>query len=167
MWNHFIKKLQFLLKSTNQHGVHSPFVYSYLTEGIYQTKKKYKNFSKEERILQASIDYFQVKEKIDHLKNESSTVKNLIKSQSKDTYKQLYYINDLGKLNDTALQQLAKTANKQTIIYINKPYSSEKSEKNWSLLQTKDNLKVSIDFYIAGLIFTREEQRKEHFTLRV
>jgi predicted O-methyltransferase YrrM len=37
-----IAYIKFLLKSTNQHGVHSPFVYSLLTECLYKKDKKYR-----------------------------------------------------------------------------------------------------------------------------
>ena len=35
-----IKYFQFLLKSSNQHGVHSPFVYQLITQCLYKKKNK-------------------------------------------------------------------------------------------------------------------------------
>ena len=32
--------LKFLLKSQNQHGLHSPFVYYFVTKGLYKQKIK-------------------------------------------------------------------------------------------------------------------------------
>jgi predicted O-methyltransferase YrrM len=37
-----IAYIKFLIKSTNQHGVHSPFVYSLLTECLYKRDKKHR-----------------------------------------------------------------------------------------------------------------------------
>ena len=39
-----IAYIKFLLKSTNQHGVHSPFVYDFITKCLYD-KTKYKSYS--------------------------------------------------------------------------------------------------------------------------
>ncbi len=38
-----IAYIKFLLKSTNQHGVHSPFVYNFITKCLYD-KKRYNNY---------------------------------------------------------------------------------------------------------------------------
>ncbi|WP_295829646.1 class I SAM-dependent methyltransferase [uncultured Winogradskyella sp.] len=38
-----IAYIKFLLKSTNEHGVHSPFVYNFITKCLYD-KKKYNNY---------------------------------------------------------------------------------------------------------------------------
>ncbi|MGI9553101.1 MAG: hypothetical protein ACR2MT_17980, partial [Aurantibacter sp.] len=54
-----LKHLKFLLASTNQHGVHSPFVFSYLTQCLY-TKKVYAH-SKTIDVLLKSISYFECK----------------------------------------------------------------------------------------------------------
>ncbi|WP_299665753.1 class I SAM-dependent methyltransferase [uncultured Polaribacter sp.] len=35
-----IEYLKFLLKSTNQHGVHSPFIFKFVTAGLYKKKSK-------------------------------------------------------------------------------------------------------------------------------
>lgn len=40
--NTFFYYLKFLLKSTNQHGVHSPFVFKLVTKGLYKEKSKEK-----------------------------------------------------------------------------------------------------------------------------
>jgi len=39
MFYQIIQYLKFLLKSTNQHGVHSPFVYNLVTQCLYDTSK--------------------------------------------------------------------------------------------------------------------------------
>ena len=45
MWHHIISYLKFLLRSTNQHGVHSPFVYNLVTKCFYN-KTKFKGYKK-------------------------------------------------------------------------------------------------------------------------
>ena len=50
--------LQFLVKSTNQHGVHSPFVYNYITKGLYGVEKDRFIKHKTNQWLVQSIQYF-------------------------------------------------------------------------------------------------------------
>ncbi len=45
MWYSFLAYLKFLIKSTNQHAVHSPFVFDLVTKCFYN-KTKYKDYSK-------------------------------------------------------------------------------------------------------------------------
>ncbi len=167
MLQKLFKRISFLLKSTNEHGVHSPFVYSYLREGIYETKKNFKNYRKRRRVLQATIDYFQVQEIIGTPKFKVHSHSNVIKKPGVITYKKLHYIDDLKSYDDNKLQQLIRTIDSNTILYIHSPNHYKKSEENWLKLQAEDKFHVSIDFFIAGLVLTREGQRKEHFILRV
>ena len=46
MWYSICAFIRFHCKATNQHGVHSPFVYDFLTEGCYQKSKKLTQFAK-------------------------------------------------------------------------------------------------------------------------
>ena len=41
MWYQLKSYFFFLLKSTNQHGIHSPFVYKFITECVYNKSKYY------------------------------------------------------------------------------------------------------------------------------
>ena len=40
MWYQITSYIKFLLKSKNQHGIHSPFVYNLITKCFYDSKKK-------------------------------------------------------------------------------------------------------------------------------
>lgn len=167
MLERFLKHFKFLLKSTNQHGVHSPFVYSYLTEGIYANKKSYKGYKKKRRLLQATIDYFGIKEVIGVPEFKVLVNKSNTKKQTNDNYSRLLYIANVALLSSESLLQIVAAADKDTIIYINTPYESAKANENWQQLQSNNSFNVSIDFFIAGILFTREEQIKEHFALRM
>ena len=54
--NRFLSRMRFLLHSTNHHGVHSPFVFKYLTHCLY--KKGFGNLTKFQQIALKSIPYF-------------------------------------------------------------------------------------------------------------
>lgn len=167
MLKHFLRRIQFLLKSTNQHGVHSPFVYSYLTEGIYNTKKSYKGYRKRHRLMQATIAYFQVKEIHGKPRFEIYLSKEKQKPLDKVIYHKLSYIESVETYSSDELEQLIKSVDDNTILYIDNPHQSIKAMENWEILKADKKFHVSIDFFVAGILFTRQEQIKEHFTLRV
>lgn len=54
MWFKISSYLKFILKSTNQHGVHSPFVYNFLTNCLYK-KNSVEAFSKIENIRKSLL----------------------------------------------------------------------------------------------------------------
>lgn len=157
----------FLFKSTNQHGVHSPFVYSYLTEGVYDTKKSYKGYQKKHRLLQATIEYFQVQKAIGKPEFPIYPSREKTKHLGKEKYANLHYIEAIETYSSESLDRLIKAIDANTILYIDSPYESAKANNNWLTLKENKKFHVSIDFYIAGVLFTREEQEKEHFALRV
>lgn len=167
MLKKILRRILFFLKSTNQHGVHSPFVYSFLTEGIYNAKNKYKDFSKKDRLLQVTLDYFQVQEVQGDLSLHIQLQSNSSYSSEKDNFKKLYYIKDLDNYTPQQLKRLSLDTDSDTLIYIHLPHCSSKAIENWKSLIANSKFHVSIDFYIAGVLATREGQRKEHFRLRV
>ncbi|HLS11106.1 MAG TPA: hypothetical protein VK050_02995 [Flavobacteriaceae bacterium] len=167
MLESFLRYLRFLSKSTNQHGVHSPFVYSYLTEGIYNTKRSYKGYQKKRRLLQATIDYFQVKNILGTPEFQIDPNKEKANQFGKEAYIKLHYIKAIETFTKEELRELIKSIDENTILYIDSPNKSKIAIENWKALIKDKRLHVTIDFFIAGILFTRKEQRKEHFTLRV
>lgn len=139
--------LKFLIKSTNEHGVHSPFVYQFLTKGIYAQRKNFRKEKALNRILKSTKTYFGI--------------------STETEYKHIKHIDTIADYDTKSLDQLITEARKDDIIFISKPYKSKKQFENWCYLVKSNNFNVSIDFYYAGLLFKREEQRKEHFTLRI
>lgn len=73
--------IKFLLKSTNQHGVHSPFVYLFVTKCLYDKKKydAYKDLQNYRKLLQASKITLQITD----LGEGSKTLDNNVRKVSK------------------------------------------------------------------------------------
>lgn len=67
-----IKQLNFIIKSSNQHGVHSPFVYNLITKCFY--KKTISNLWK---------DFFSVKEQIFKSKNNICSIRRISNKKAK------------------------------------------------------------------------------------
>ena len=152
--------LKFLVKSQNQHGLHSPFVYDFITKGLYQQKIKnndlldldeLKNLSKKQLIIFTKIvNYFE----INHINFD---VNSFIKNENK-TYK-LLFTTDLSSLKNINFKRL----NSHHIILIDAIYQHK---KEWQKLINLQDATVTIDLFYFGLIFFRKEQVKEHFIIR-
>lgn len=155
--------LRFLLKSTNQHGVHSPFVFSFVTKGLYQKTANtlpllnynFKHLSsKKKKILTKITSYFEVDE-ID------SDIKNFEKKTNKQyNLLLLKHIDEIKNLNFNNLHS-------KHIIVIDCIHQHKISSKSWQQLLENQKAIVSIDLFYFGLLFFRSTQAKEHFTIRV
>jgi len=163
----FFKKysyFQFLIKSQNQHGLHSPFVYDFITKGLYQQKikksdlleyKDLENLSKKQLVILTKIvNYFE----INHINfNVNSFIENTNK-----TYKMLF-TKDLSTLINVNFKSL----NSHHIIIVDQIHQHKKHKKEWQKIINLQEATVTIDLYYFGLIFFRKEQVKEHFIIRV
>lgn len=183
--------LKFLLRSTNQHGVHSPFVYTLITKCFYDKKKKHSYASlnkvyikkktnisfKNAKLLNRLIPYLGYKSILisevpsDHIqyifnKNNSVSITNNI--EEKNHY-DLIYIN-LDTSIDIVLEHiealLSKTHN-DSVIILHAIHQSIDTELIWAKIKEYAKTRVSIDTYSLGFAFFRKEQAKEHFTIRL
>jgi len=174
------KYFQFLLKSSNQHGVHSPFVYQLVTKCLYKKidKNSWKTFQKSNnellknfknknliishkkmRILLKLIHYFKPK---NNLEIAGSLNLGVILNKKFDCV--YFHKNQITlKTFNTCL----KTINNNSFFIFNDIYGSSETIKNWSSIKKHPTVKVSLDLFYFGVIFFRKEQAKEHFKIRV
>lgn len=152
---------KFLLKSQNQHGLHSPFVYDFITKGMYQQKIKkdalldyneLKFLSKKQIIILTKIvNYF----KVDKIHYDS----NSFLENSNTSYK-LLLINNLSSLKKINFKDL----NSNHILIVDKIHQHK---KEWQEILGTKEATVTIDLFYFGLVFFRNKQAKEHFIIRV
>lgn len=164
MFFRFISRLVFLCTSTNQHGVHSPFVFDFVTNGLYKKNynlekiNSYREFQKlskkEKKVLSKVIHHFKVNEILFDVKKLTNTLDK--------NYKTLY-VNTINKFSNIDLSEL----NSNTFIVVHNIYNSRESIFLWKKIISTEEISVTIDLYIFGLIFKRTEQAKEHFKIRV
>ncbi len=163
MFFNTLSYFKFLLKSTNQHGVHSPFVFSFVTKGLYQKNIKLVSFDtykelqslskKQKRILSKILVYF----KIDEISF------NILQFSKNTTQYKLLYINkteELKKINTLGFHT-------KHIILVNNLHQTKSSLKNWNEFIKHTDAIVTVDLFFFGLIFFRAAQAKEHFRIRV
>lgn len=98
--------IKFLFKATNQHGVHSPFVYNFVTKCLYDKKKydAYKDLQNYRKLLQASKVTLQITdlgEGSKTLGNEVRKVSQMVSTSSstKKEAKLLYRVAKYFKLS--------------------------------------------------------------------
>ncbi|MEO9513831.1 MAG: hypothetical protein ABJN84_13060 [Flavobacteriaceae bacterium] len=160
-----INYLKFLLKSTNQHGVHSPFVFSYVTKCIYS--KQDWDVSKSANVLLKSIDYFNYRV-VDLRDNQSlQTIVNATFSNLEMDAKpaDIIYIEDLNIHFEDLLSR--KLLHNGSMIFVNAIHQNPRKMELWKKLIQMAAVRVSIDMFHCGIIFVRREQEKEHFTIRI
>ncbi len=160
-----LQYLKHLLTATNQYGVHSPFVYSYLTKCLY-TKSKYQA-SKSEKIVLKSIPYFSV-EKI-KISSKNSQIENLIRKEFKlttsdnESYDLIYMNNPVEDI----LSIYKEKIHNDSAIFMGNIHRTKETTALWETLKHNEMVTVSIDMFHCGVLFFRKEQLKEHFKIRI
>jgi len=165
MWFRFVSYLKFLAKSTNQHGVHSPFVFKYVTQCLYSKKRLHRN--KSINVLLKTISYFN----FDSVSVNNKSIRELVKQNfpevqfDKNTV-DLLFINELSAYSFEKILSEGKLHN-DSLILIDSIYANQQNLEQWKQLIALPKITVSIDMYYCGLISIRREQVKEHFRIRI
>ena len=167
----FISYLKFLIKSTNQHGVHSPFIYNFVTRCLYNKQlvkpREFANYpammSRKQFIsLLKIIRYLEVKAIFTDEKelsiNENCSLVNQL--QTATTY-DLIFINYPKENLDFYLNYV----HNDSIFIINNIHRKE-NEPLWRKLIENEKVTACINVYYQGYIFIRREQPKEFVYIR-
>ena len=163
----FFQYVKFLLRATNQHGVHSPFIYSYLTKCLYTKHRFHKRKSLD--ILLKSIDYFNV-ERVQT--DDEGAVSQIItehypKASIIESRAGLIFLKKPEKHLFTQIFSSTNPISNDCILLIDNIYSNAEHKIIWNDLKNNDRVSVTIDMFYCGAVFFRKEQEKEHFKIRV
>lgn len=168
MYYRFVSYLNFLWHSKNEHGVHSPFIFNYVTQCLY-TKKNYSNHQAQNVVLK-SLDYFQCQSITivpSNLRLESQ-VKNIFPAITLESMSvELIYISDLTE--DVLEPYLFNNKNlrNDTVVILGNIYKNKKNALLWKKLKESNKVTVSVDMYHCAALFYRKEQVEEHFKIRI
>ena len=162
----FTSYFKFLLKSTNAHGIHSPFVFNYVTQCLYSKKKLNKN--KSINVLSNSIDHFQAKSiwVEDGAKAQGIIETHNPKLVGNNFPFDIMFFEELDKKGFRALLSEGKIHN-NTIIFINSIHENPQKHELWKELINIPEIAVSMDMFHLGALSIRKEQLKQHFTIRI
>lgn len=154
------------MQATNEHGVHSPFVYAYLTKCLYQKTRYSKNPVND--IILKTIGYFQYSNGLIHgngvLNDEIR--KNFPDFDLKSALSDIVYFENIPTLSIEFLLEKYPIPNHGALVF-NGIYKSREANNYWQELIGSEKFTVSIDCYYCGILFIRKEQVKEHFRIRI
>lgn len=160
-----IAYLKHLLTASNQHGVHSPFVYDFITKCLY--KKANFNGTKSEKVALKSFPYFSVERF--KISSKDSRLENRILKEfdlkaSEEGALDLLFI-DVPQADVLSIHQ--ELIQNDTIILIDNIHKNKEASRRWDVLRQHEKATVSIDLFYCGLLSFRKEQVKEHFKIRI
>ncbi len=182
---------QFLWKSQNAHGVHSPFVYTVVSKCFYSkdlklSRKDYKELvsakSYRETELLCRMLYFFRSEKLLAFGNGAEALKETMRNAGEKKNRKVWFFTpnapipgtiDMGCISDTNgenilnyFNQILPNINNDSVCIIENPHQSTETENAWQLIKEHAKVTLTIDTYYYGLVFFRKEQYKQHFTIR-
>ncbi|WP_109300533.1 hypothetical protein [Aquimarina sp. AU474] len=184
--------LKFIFKATNQHGVHSPFVYNLITLCFYdkQEKRSYPSIKaiftnnndtpplslKKAKLLNRLLTYFNYKQVL-LLEEPSGFVSQVLpfynainisnNIDQKDEYDFIYVDLKKNTIDLENIDELFRKTNNDSLLVINAINASKKNADTWNQIKKHPKVKVTINTFALGFIFFRKEQVKEHFTIRL
>lgn len=157
--------LKFLKKATNQHGVHSPFVYAYVTECLYKKPRLSKHKTK--NVVLQTLSFFKNKGYRTYKNEDLNTLLNTEQQLSTDeigVFDFLYFETpDIAAIKAYIKKKRLST---KAIVILGGIHTSRNNTVQWNTLAKMQGFTVSIDLYYCGVLFCRPEQEKEHFHIR-
>lgn len=168
MYTRFLSYLNFLWHSKNEHGVHSPFIFKYVTQCLY-AKKNHSNH-KAQNVVLKSLDYFQCQSitinPTDH--GFEKHVKKIVPTISVESFSpELIYLSDCTEeLLQANIFGNNGTAN-NTVVILENIYKDKKSANLWEKVKAFKKVTITVDMFNCAAIFFRKEQVKEHFKIRI
>lgn len=164
------KYISFLFSSRNEHGIHSPFVYNFITKCLFSQPHVYRN--KSQNVLIKSIQYFNARKlylipaddklRLDLLSKSPEGIITFIKNQP-----DILYVSDFdSKKNMDQVSEYIHT-NSTKMVIISDLYRSRERFTAWNKLTAMANIPVTLDLYYCGILFLHRNQVKEHFKIRI
>ena len=160
---YFSQYICYYLTATNRHGIHSPFVFQLLTE-VIQTKRFYYNRSKKHSALTSRLlSYFKPKSIVE-IGNYNLSEKSMIYYKDFQNIKgDLIDFIYIQKATTETLLKALKYMHNDSVLVLN---NIHQTKEKWKFLQSHSKVNVSINLFYIGLIFLREQQEEQHFTIR-
>lgn len=183
--------IKFLWKSKNAHGVHSPFVYDFIKRCFYTRVSRLSNeayretdnqVDKPELLLLQKIMTCYKPSKLYVLGDNVDGITKVLRALGKEINTRPWFFSplapipgtiDLAYISEqnpdllyTLFSEIAKNADESSICIVGNINRSEASFKAWEKLLQHPKATVTANTYAAGIIFFRNTQAEQHFTIR-
>ena len=161
--------LRYKLKAKGRHGTHSPFVYALVEDLLTQP-------ADDAELMDKLIHYFRIKQAGTYTasKEGMTTTPLPINEKAQPDHKNekvcamefnrlILLQNDPAKSPDDMIAGLGAN----DILAVKPLYKNEDYTRQWELLKAHPRVKMSIDFFVLGLLLFREEFKEpQHFILK-
>jgi hypothetical protein len=182
---------QFLWNSQNDHGIHSPFMYRFVSKCFYTkgprlTKRVHRAEKMELSYPAAEILYrifnYLKPAKTFVLGYEDEPIIKMLRYAGEENKIKTWFFSplapipggtDLAVIADTekeaamaSLELILANAHNDTVCVIPNIHSTRLMERTWHAIQAHPKVSATVDAYHLGLIFFRREQVEQHFMVR-
>jgi len=166
------KYFNYYLNASNGkgHGVHSPFVFSFITSVLNSKEFSQENDNADKyRALVNSMISFYKPIALMELELNPLNKANVLEEIEKAKTISLLYLKHNKNTADLMLYFNAaiKKVNTHSILIFENIHNSKEMEASWEQIKMHKEVKLTIDLYKLGIVFFRQEQlEKENFTIR-
>jgi len=166
------KYFNYYLNASNGkgHGVHSPFVFSFITSVLNSKEFSQENDNADKyRALVNSMISFYKPIALMELELNPLNKANVLEEIEKAKTIGLLYLKQNKNTADLMLYFNAaiKKVNTHSILIFENIHNSKEMEASWEQIKMHKEVKLTIDLYKLGIVFFRQEQlEKENFTIR-
>lgn len=169
-----IAYIKFLFSATNEHGVHSPFVFSFLTQGLYAKEPQWKGMSKKEAFIARVLAYFKPEKGcvcsskvLEGVPQAASVFEMTTWDTCKLDEVDLLLLDETSVLDESQLLRELSNLKNDAFVLVDRRAKTAEVAVLWDALVESKTTTVTLDFYYFGLAFVRSEQLKQHFRLRM
>ena len=168
LFNYF--KYYFNASNGKGHGVHSPFVFSFIGSVLNNKELQQEaNFSNKYLALVTRMVAYYMPASVMKLDAKSKDKANIIEEIANTDSIGLLYLKQINNAEDVTnyFNAALKKINTQSILIFDNIHDSKEMESSWEKIKMHSEVKLTIDLYKLGIAFFRQEQlEKENFAIR-